>query len=124
MHSAIFDSPNSSLKGRVIPNPQVVPKPDNRTRHVVGRCCGSPAAATLTKVTKLDHDDDFCRSPRSLLCVVLAGPAVVLSSGVLDDSDWIGALLCHAEFSALLIGVVELHQHKRPTACRRRPRCG
>ena len=47
----------------------------------------------------------------------LAGPAVVLSSGVLDDFERIGALLRQPECSALVLGVVELSQHKRPEAC-------
>ena len=53
--------------------------------------------------------------------MALAGPAVVLLSGVLDNSERLGALLHHPECSALVIGVVELPQHKRPTACRLGP---
>ena len=50
--------------------------------------------------------------------MALARPAVALPSGVLDNPESLGALLRHPECSALVIGVVELPQHKRPTACR------
>ena len=50
--------------------------------------------------------------------MALAGPAVVLLSGVLDNSERLGALLHHPECSALVIGVVEVSQQKRPTAWR------
>ena len=50
--------------------------------------------------------------------MVLAGPAVVMSSDLLDNYERIGALLHNPKCSALVIGVGELSQHKRSTACR------
>ena len=41
--------------------------------------------------------------------------AVVVASGAFDNSERLEALLHHFECGALMIGVVELSQHKRPT---------
>ena len=48
--------------------------------------------------------------------MVLAGPAVALSSGAFDTSERLGALLRHFECSALMTGVAKLSQHKRHIA--------
>ena len=91
-----------------------------------GYCSATPSSvhwcsvwsSCLSTCTKDPQRADLAQLWPTCQCMVIAGPAAVLSRGVLDNSERLGSLLRHFECSVLVIGVVELSQPKRPTTCR------